>query len=195
MATPDSGSQPGAAVQYAYMFEPNKGPTKQLDALLRAIARHIIVELGDKSDTHLTPGKLAAFYKAVGGDYDSLFADMPLPSISFIWQVTGCQHTLQPTASDFEPPSIPALTFRGFSRWESLEILLGPEEHVPFMQFAVRNWALRHPETGEPFPPDLPADVFPAGPDLEVDRWHKSSGDNSRSRSRRRPSPPSPTCA
>lgn len=29
-------------VRYAYMFEKNKGPTKQLDALLRAIARHTV---------------------------------------------------------------------------------------------------------------------------------------------------------
>ncbi|PFH59735.1 hypothetical protein XA68_11945 [Ophiocordyceps unilateralis] len=167
-------------VQYAYMFEKNKGPTKQLDALLRAIARHVVVELGDKTEAHLTPAKLAAFYKAVGGDYDSLFG-MPHSSISCIWQVTGCQHTLQPTNDDFEPPSVPALTLRGFSRWESLEILLGPEEHVPYMQFAVRNWALKHPETGEDFPPDLPSDVFPTETDVEVDRWHKSCADRLRS--------------
>lgn len=166
-------------VQYAYMFEKDKGPTKQLDALLRAIARHVLVELGDKSDAHLTPAKLAAFYKAVGGDYDTLF-DLPHSSISCIWQVTGCQHTLQPTDDDFEPPSIPALTLRGFSRWESLEILLGPEEHVPYMQFAVRNWALKHPETGEDFPPFLPADVFPTEADVDVDRWHKSCAERLR---------------
>ncbi|KJZ76166.1 hypothetical protein HIM_04622 [Hirsutella minnesotensis 3608] len=181
MSTPGPDAPPGSAVQYAYMFEKDKGPTKQLDALLRAIARHIILELGDKADTHLTPSKLAAFYKSVGGDYDSLFADMPHSSISFIWQVTGCQHTLQPTHDDFAPPSIPALTFRGFSRWESLEILLGPDEHVPFMQYAVKNWDLKHPETGEQFPPDLPANVFPAETDMDVDRWHKSCAEKLRS--------------
>ncbi|KAM4058718.1 hydroxyproline-rich glycoprotein DZ-HRGP [Hirsutella rhossiliensis] len=174
MSTPCPDSPPASAVQYAYMFEKNKGPTKQLDALLRAIARHTILELGDKTDTHLTPTKLAAFYRAVGGDYDALFVDMPHPSLSFIWQVTGCQHTLQPTHDDFAPPTIPALTMRGFSRWESLEILLGPEEHVPFMQYAVKNWDLKHPETGEAFPPDLPAHVFPTETDMDVDRWHKS---------------------
>lgn len=106
---------------------------------------------------------------------------MPHSSISYIWQVTGCQHSLQPTHNDFEAPSIPALTFRGFSRWESLEILLGPEEHVPFMQYAVKNWCLKHPETGEDFPCDLPADVFPAQADMEVDRWHKSCADRLKS--------------
>lgn len=33
-----------------------------------------ITELGDKSDHALTPKKLAAFYKAVGGDYDGMRA-------------------------------------------------------------------------------------------------------------------------
>lgn len=42
MSTLGSDSVPGSAVQYAYMFEKNKGPTKQLDALLRAIARHTV---------------------------------------------------------------------------------------------------------------------------------------------------------
>ena len=102
---------------------------------------------------------------------------MPDSSISYIWQVTGCQHTLQPTDNDFAPPSIPALTPRGFSRWESVEILLGPEEHVPFLQHAVKNWALRHPETGDIFPEELPASVFPAQGDAEVDLWHKSCGE------------------
>lgn len=102
---------------------------------------------------------------------------MPSSSVSYIWQVTGCQHTLQPTTDDFAPPTIPALTPRGFCRWESVEILLGPEEHVPFIQYAVKNWDLRHPETGECFPADLPADVFPTQPDAKVDLWHRSCGE------------------
>ncbi|RCI08075.1 hypothetical protein L249_7799 [Ophiocordyceps polyrhachis-furcata BCC 54312] len=167
-------------IQYAYMFERNKGPTKQLDALLRAIAHFIIAELGDKTETHLTPAKLSAFYKAVGGDYDAVF-NLPHSSISCIWQVTGCQHCLLPEHDDFKPPSIPALTLRGFSRWQSLEILLGPEEHVPYMQYAVRNWSLKHPETGDVFPPDLPSDVFPNETDAEVDDWHKSVAEKLRS--------------
>ncbi|KAG5980000.1 hypothetical protein E4U54_006850, partial [Claviceps lovelessii] len=99
MSSPYPDKTPGTAVQYAYMFEKDKGPTKQFDALLRAIARYVvrnslfyvaqdeswchgtvigrghmekidILEIGDKSDRHLTPKKLAAFYKAVGGNYD-----------------------------------------------------------------------------------------------------------------------------
>jgi hypothetical protein len=57
------------------MFEKNKSPTVQLDALLRAIAKHILLEVGDKHVRHLTPKKLAAFYKAVGGDYDCRLPD------------------------------------------------------------------------------------------------------------------------
>lgn len=92
-----------------------------------------------------------------------------------MWQVTGCQHSLiQPPHDDYAPPTIPALSLKGFSRWESLEILLGPEEHVPFIQYAVKNWNLKHPVTGEAFPADLPSNVFPAQIDAEVDKWHKS---------------------
>lgn len=96
-----------AVVQYAYMFEKDKSPTKQLDALLRAIAVYIVripslacslthsllpelnelnlmltttpsssqmLKIGDRNDKQLTPKKLAAFYKAVGGDYDCRFS-------------------------------------------------------------------------------------------------------------------------
>jgi hypothetical protein len=175
MGSPAAEAKPSSAVQYAYMFKKNKGLTDQFDALLRAIAKHIIHEIGDKHEKHLTPTKLAAFYKAVGGDYDSLFKERPDSAISTVWQVTGCQHMLiQPTNEDYAAPSVPALTQRGFSRWESLEILLGPEEHVPFLQFAVKNWNLKHPETGEAFPAELPKDVFPSEPDAVVDQWHQS---------------------
>ncbi|KAL7924072.1 hypothetical protein ACQKWADRAFT_319646 [Trichoderma austrokoningii] len=186
MAVPRSnGSTPPEAITYAYMFEADKSPTKQFDALLRSIARYIVTELGDPVDSHLTPKKLAAFYKAVGGDYDSLFLETPHSTISYMWHVTGCQHSLQPTENDYDPPSIPALTPRGFSRWEAVEVLLGPEEHVPFIQYAVQHWNLRHPETGQAFPPDLPATVFPSQPDQEVDRWHKTCADQMRDEANR----------
>ncbi|KAI6782377.1 uncharacterized protein J7T54_008463 [Emericellopsis cladophorae] len=181
MATPTTASKEappqnaakGAEIKYEYMFKKDKSPTEQLDALLRAIARHIALEIGDKTEYSLTPAKLAAFYKAVGGDYDALFVQNEHKSISWMWQITGCQHSLNPTDDDFAPPSIPALTPRGFCRWESLEILLGPDEHVPFLQYAVKHFNLKHPETGALFPPNLPRTVFPQEPDPEVDRWHK----------------------
>lgn len=91
-ATHESTAAPEPAKQhsgyYEYMFEKDKSPTRTLDALLRAIGQYIVSEkspgqllaqancdhqideIGDKDDTVLTPKKLAAFYRAVGGDYD-----------------------------------------------------------------------------------------------------------------------------
>ncbi|KAF0320169.1 hydroxyproline-rich glycoprotein DZ-HRGP [Colletotrichum asianum] len=165
---------------YGYLINQDKAPTPILDALLRAIANHIIAEIGDKNVQALTPQKLAAFYKAVGGNYDALFIEMPYPAISYIWQVTGCQHSLQPSENDFDAPSVPALTKRGFVRWEIIEILLDPEEHVPFIQNAVKNWNLKHPVTNEPFPKDLPDDAFPAQPDPGISEWHKKCAEKLR---------------
>lgn len=86
---------------YGYLFQPDKKPTKTLDALLRGIANYIvsllpvrevhvadceskIESVDDKEEKHLIPAKLAAFYKSVGGNYDctdqpslSHFASIP----------------------------------------------------------------------------------------------------------------------
>ncbi|WYZ44205.1 hypothetical protein EsH8_VII_000641 [Colletotrichum jinshuiense] len=188
-------SDPNPPAFYGYLFGPDKAPTPVLDALLRAIALHIITDVGDKHVHALTPQKLAAFYKAVGGDYDSLFIDMPYPAISYIWQVTGCQHSMQPSEDDFVPPSVPALTLRGFVRWESIEILLGPEEHVPFIQQAVKIWNLKHPETGEPFPPELPSSAFPGKADPQIEKWHKECAEKLRKAAAPNDDPPSPKSA
>ncbi|KAI0126941.1 hypothetical protein BJ170DRAFT_424474 [Xylariales sp. AK1849] len=166
---------------YGYLFNGDKTTTPLLDALLRAIGKYIATEIGDKNHRVLDKGKLAAFYREVGGNYDELFVNAPDKSISYIWQALGVQHTLQPNGNDFTEPSIPALTPRGFVRWESLQILLGPEEHVPFIQFAVRNWALKHPDTGEPFPVDLPKEAFPRVCDPQIDAWHKDCAKRLRS--------------
>lgn len=112
----------------------------------------------------------------------ALFVDVPSPSISWIYASIGCQHTLQPTADDFQPPSIPALTTRGFVRWQSIEILLGPEEHVPFIQTAVRNFAIKNPDTGEPFPVDLPTGAFPLVADKDIEKWHNNCAEKLRQR-------------
>ncbi|KAJ5037574.1 uncharacterized protein L3040_007746 [Drepanopeziza brunnea f. sp. 'multigermtubi'] len=165
--------QDAARSYYGYLFEADKKPTKVLDALLRAIAAYISEEIGSKDEKALTPDKLAAFYKAVGGNYDSLFVDVPYPSISWIYASIGCQHSLLPNpSSDFEPPSVPALTPRGFVRWQSIEILLGPEEHVPFIQNAIRLFPLINPLTKTPFPLPLPKEAFPLVPDADIAKWH-----------------------
>ncbi|KAI9742321.1 MAG: hypothetical protein M1818_003854 [Claussenomyces sp. TS43310] len=160
------------AAYYGYLFEPDKKPTQVLDALLRSIASYTVENIGEKNDQTLSPAKLAAFYKTVGGSYDALFVNVPHPSISYIYQAIGCQHSLQPTGNDFEAPSIPALTTRGFVRWVCIETLLGPEEHAAYLQFAVQHFGLKHPDTGEPFPLHLPREAFPSQADPDIERWH-----------------------
>ncbi|KAI0531791.1 hypothetical protein GGR58DRAFT_215538 [Xylaria digitata] len=162
---------------YGYLFNEDKSPTDTLDALLRALGQHIIDHIGDTNDKQLNPRKLAAFYHAVGGDYDALFLKSPDRTISYIWQALGVQHALQPMLdNDYAPPSVPALTLRGFVRWQSLQILLGPEEHVPYLQYAVAHWNLKHPYTSDAFPVDLPATAFPTVCDPAVDEWHRACG-------------------
>jgi hypothetical protein len=110
----------------------------------------------------------------------ALFVDVPHPSISWIYASIGCQHTLQPTNDEYKPPSIPALTTKGFVRWQSIEILLGPEEHVPFIQFAVINFGIKNPDTGEPFPKELHKESFPARADPEIEKWHNQCAEKLR---------------
>jgi hypothetical protein len=49
MAAPTSSDAPNDAkpssIRYEYMFEDDKRPTQQLDALLRAVAAHIVSRL------------------------------------------------------------------------------------------------------------------------------------------------------
>lgn len=93
MATSAGDAKDGKAF-YGYLFAKSKpipAPTPVFDALLRAIALHIVRrspgqeqdysddmltralqanEIGDKSEEHLTPAKLAAFYKSAGHEFD-----------------------------------------------------------------------------------------------------------------------------
>ena len=122
----------------------------------------------------MTPTRLASFYRSVGGNYDTLFLETPEQSLSFIYQSLGCVHTLQPTKDDFAPPAIPSLTPRGFVRWQMIQLLLGPEEFVPYLQEAVRKFDLVDPTTGRVFPKLLPKDSFPDQPDPEMVNWHNA---------------------
>ncbi|KAL1843715.1 hypothetical protein VTJ49DRAFT_96 [Mycothermus thermophilus] len=161
---------------YGYLFtkaKPIPAPTPVFDALLRAIALHIAHNTGDKSEPYLTPTKLGAFYKAGGHDWDSFFIEMPHPGISTVYQGLGCQHMLLPNSDDFAPPSVPALTMKGFVQWQTIQTLLEPEIQVPVLQFAVANWALKHPDTGTPFPADLPKESLPSSTDTDTDCWYK----------------------
>ncbi|KFY12490.1 hypothetical protein V492_03840, partial [Pseudogymnoascus sp. VKM F-4246] len=169
-----------AAAYYGDLLDSEKKPSRVMVALLTGIAKYIVKNLGDKDTKCLTPPKLAAFYKAVGGNYDSVFIDLPNPQISFIYQSIGCQHTLQPTPDDFHPPTIPALTTRGFVRWQTIEILLDPSGHVPFLQRAVHDFPILNPETGDRFPVDLPASCLPQEPDKAIEKWHNKCAEKLR---------------
>ncbi|KAI0020106.1 hypothetical protein F4780DRAFT_792202 [Xylariomycetidae sp. FL0641] len=166
---------------YGYLFNADKTPTNTLNALLHAIGQYIIDNIGESNVGYLDPKKLSHFYHLVGGDYDALFVKAPSKSISYIWQALGVRHNLvQPCDNAFAEPTIPALTLEGFARWETIQILLGPEEHVPFLQYAVANWPLKRLDTGETFPSDLPSEAFPAECDADIDRWHRSCGERLR---------------
>lgn len=127
----------------------------------------------------LTPTKLATFYRLVGGDYDQLFSK-PSKSLSFIYQSLGCYHTLQPEKDPFSPPTVPALTPQGFVRWQTVQLLLEPEEHVPFLQEAVKRFEITNPSDGDPFPNFLPREALPSKPDMEMLEWYESNSDRLR---------------
>ena len=132
-------------------------------------------------DVHcLTPAKLAAFYRLVGGNYDVLFIDSPNSSLAFIYKSLGCFHSLQPDKDPFAAPSMPALTPQGFVRWQTVQLLLGPEEHVPFLQEAVKRFDIINPSDGGPFPKLLPADSLPRIADPDMTKWHEGVGEKLR---------------
>lgn len=135
-----------------------------------------ISQIKDVAPWHLqclAPEKLATFYRLVGGDYDPLFVETPHPTLSFIYQSLGCFHTLQPTADAFVPPSVPALTSEGYVRWQTIQLLLGPDEHVPYLQQALKRFDIVNPVASEVFPKVLPREAFPAVPDEEMTKWHE----------------------
>lgn len=130
-------------------------------------------ETSDRSD--LSPRALAGFYRSVGGDYDQLFLQMPPQSIAFIYKTLSCPHSLQPASStSYSDPSIPALKEKGFVIWQTIQLMLGPAEHVPFIQNALRVYDVRDPETGDSFPPTIPSSAFPPEPDPKMVAWHAS---------------------
>ena len=58
-------------------------------------------------------------------------------------------------------------------RWQTVQILLEPEEHVPFLQRAVKRFEIRSPDDSRPFPRILPSEALPRRPDLEMTQWHE----------------------
>ncbi|KAB8343107.1 hypothetical protein FH972_022700 [Carpinus fangiana] len=170
-------TEPSPGAHWGYLFQPDNRPTDKLDRLLQGIAACISTEMHSYGSPDLNPAQLASFYRRVGGQYDPLFLDMPPQSIAYIYQSLGCLHSLQPdpAAEDgpYAAPSIPALKPTGFVTWQTIQLLLGPEEHVPFIQNALRAFDVIDPKDGEPFPKELPRDAFPSRPDPKMVQWHE----------------------
>lgn len=89
-----------------------------------------------------------------------------------MFQTLGCFHSLQPTGSPFETPRIPCLTPIGFARWQTIQLLLCPEENVEFIQKAVQLWNVPMPNGGT-YPKSIPKEMFPDRPDEAMEKWHK----------------------
>lgn len=118
---------------------------------------------------------MAAWYRAVGGNYDVLFNETPPSSIAFIYRSLGAFHSLQPSANDdgYSSPVIPALKKQGFVTWQTIQLLLGPQEHVPFLQKSVEQFDVIDPETKQVFLKMLPSKCFPTKPDEAMEEWYE----------------------
>ncbi|PHH50238.1 hypothetical protein CFIMG_005879RA [Ceratocystis fimbriata CBS 114723] len=183
-----STQAPNMPIIYKDMFvkQPGEHPvaTRQFCDLAIALADYISSSIGDLNSKILTPSKMADFYRLVstGDSWDSFWLDTNAIALSQILRTIGAFHSLEPTSNPYEPPSIPALTREGFVRWLSLQILLSPEDNIAYLQYAVQNFCLRHPVTGQRFPPNLPSVVFRRTPDPEVTNWHNRCGDKLKKR-------------
>lgn len=124
----------------------------------------------------LTPSQIAAFYRVVGEDYDQLFIETPPSALSFIYRSLGAYHSLQPAPNDdgYSSPTIPALKRKGYVTWQTIQLLLGPEVHVPLLQKAVQKFDVVDPETGNVFPKLLPKECLPDEPDDEMEKWYET---------------------
>ncbi|KAI9717886.1 MAG: hypothetical protein M1812_004413 [Candelaria pacifica] len=161
---------------WGQLLRPDKTPTDLCRNLLQGLANYICNNIEPKDAKCLTPVKLAAFYRLLGGNYDPVFVDTPHPTLSSIYQSLGCRHSLgQPKDNDFARPSVPVLTRDGFVRWQIIQLLLDPADHVPFLQEAVRQFDIINPASGEVFPKVLPREAFPSEPDHEMTKWHDNA--------------------
>lgn len=121
----------------------------------------------------LSPGQLANFYRSCGGDCDELFKNTGEHGLSWIYRTFGCYHSLQPTSNAFEAPSIPCLTEDGYVRWQTLQLLLCPDEHLGFIQKAVELYDVPRRGGEGSFPKTIPTECFPLKPDPEMEKWYK----------------------
>ncbi|KAJ5975045.1 hypothetical protein N7481_008752 [Penicillium waksmanii] len=160
-----------AANSWGTLINPDKSPAPLLEQLCLGIAQ--LMPSFDSSGTiDLTPERLASFYRKVGGNYDSLFLETKSQALSFIYQSVGCFHSLQPSNNPYESPSVPSLLPLGFVRWQTIQLLMDPDEHARFLQNAVNQWNIVDAK-GDTFPKDIPRDAFPSEPDPEMLQWHE----------------------
>jgi len=122
------------------------------------------------------PSQLAAYYRMVGGQYDAMFLECDLSHLSTIYSSLGCSHSLQPEPSDdgFGKPTIPALLSKGFVIWETIMLLLNPDEHTVYLQAALQKFNLVDSKTREPFPKVLPRESFPEEPNGDMLQWYNA---------------------
>ncbi|RDW61194.1 uncharacterized protein DSM5745_10692 [Aspergillus mulundensis] len=154
------------------LINPDKSPSSLLEQLCLGIAQ-MMTTFDNVAIHDLTPERLAQFYRKVGGNYDVLFLETKPSALSFIYQRLGCFHSIQPSTDPYKPPSIPALQPHGFVRWQTIQLLLDPDEHVSYLQNAVERWDIFSPN-GTLFPKTIPRDAFPAEPDPEMIQWHEA---------------------
>ncbi|KAF7190423.1 hypothetical protein HII31_08137 [Pseudocercospora fuligena] len=162
---------------WGYLFKPDKTGTDKLKSLLRGL-KDLMNEMYETSDNpDLTPNQLAHFYRDLHGNYDQLFLGTPSESIAFIYKSLGCLHSLQPLhhthQTAFTDPTVPALKTEGWIMWQTIQVLLGPDEHSSFLREAVRKWDVKDHDTGEVFPKILPRECFPLEPDKHMVAWYE----------------------
>ncbi|KAK3075954.1 hypothetical protein LTR53_000258 [Teratosphaeriaceae sp. CCFEE 6253] len=171
---------------WGYLFQPDKTGTSRLKSLLRGLKdamntqhntdhNHGSATIDLQPD--LTPDQLAHFYRDLHGNYDQLFLGTPHESLAFIYKSLGCLHSLQPQSfshsTAFTDPTVPALKTEGWIMWQTIQLLLGPDEHSQFIMEAVQKWDIKDPVTGEQFPKLLPRACFPEEPDAHMVAWYE----------------------
>ncbi|KAK5130258.1 hypothetical protein LTR08_002259 [Meristemomyces frigidus] len=162
---------------WGYLFKPDKTGTDKLKSLLRGLKNVMNDQYETSDNPDLTPNQLSYFYRELHGNYDQLFLGTPSESIAFIYKSLGCLHSLQPQAFNhstaFTDPTVPALKTQGWTMWQTIQLLLGPDEHAGFLCEAVQKWDVKDPVTGEVFPKILPRECFPMEPDKHMVAWYE----------------------
>ncbi|KAF2151630.1 hypothetical protein K461DRAFT_279114 [Myriangium duriaei CBS 260.36] len=184
-ASEQSAADKEAFEYWGYLFKSDKTGTEKLKKLLRALYKLIGAKFEPSDSRDLTPSQLAQFYRELNGNYDQLFLSVPPATIAFIYKNLGCLHSLQPLPSSaadnrFTDPIIPALKVEGWIMWETIQLLLGPEEHAGFLMMAVQKWELKDPDTGDRLPTVLPRSCFPVAPDAHMTAWYDGMGERLR---------------